>query len=62
MSKTVISDSSCLIGLSKIGKLEKEINNWLDNNNNIEIKHIKQNYAFDNNEDKFYSLVSIWYI
>ncbi|MBW1650310.1 MAG: hypothetical protein JRJ44_06480 [Deltaproteobacteria bacterium] len=42
-------------------KLETEINDWLDNNNNIEIKHIKQNYACDNKGDMFYSLLSTWY-
>jgi hypothetical protein len=41
-------------------KLEKEINQWLLENENIEVKHIKQDYAYDN-EQFFYALVSIWY-
>lgn len=41
-------------------KLEKEINQWLLDNKNIEVKHIKQDYAYDN-EQLFYTLVSIWY-
>jgi len=41
-------------------KLEKEINKWLLDNSNIEIAHVKQSYAYDN-EASFYALISIWY-
>jgi len=41
-------------------KLENEINRWLHDNKNIEVQHIKQDYAYDN-EQLFYTLVSIWY-
>jgi hypothetical protein len=40
--------------------LEREINKWLKDNPNIQIAHIKQNYAFDNDET-FYTLLSLWY-
>jgi hypothetical protein len=42
-------------------KLETEINNWLKNNSNIEIIHVKQSYAYDG-EQFFYALISIWYL
>jgi hypothetical protein len=41
-------------------KLENEINKWLLDNSNIEIAHVKQSYAYDN-EAFFYALISIWY-
>ena len=41
-------------------KLEKDINQWLVEKSNIEILHIKQNYAYDNKQF-FYTLISIWY-
>ena len=40
-------------------KLEKEINKWLQDNKKIEVKHIKQDYAYDN-EQLNYTLNSIW--
>jgi len=43
-----------------VPKLEKEINQWLLDNKDIEIIHIKQDYAYDNKEF-FYTLVSVWY-
>jgi len=41
-------------------KLEKELNKWLLDNSSIEIAHVKQSYAYDNQEF-FYTLISIWY-
>ncbi len=41
-------------------KLEKDINQWLHDNSNIEIAHVKQSYAYDNQE-VFCTLISIWY-
>ena len=41
-------------------KLEAEINNWLKNNSNVQISHVKQGYAYDA-KHAFYTLVSIWY-
>ncbi len=40
--------------------LEREINKWLAQNPKIQVSHIKQNYAYDN-EETFYTLLSIWY-
>ena len=41
-------------------ELEKELNKWLLDNSSIEIVHVKQSYAYDNQE-VFYTLISIWY-
>ena len=41
-------------------RLEKEINQWLNDNIERKILHIQQDYAYDNKE-AFYTLISIWY-
>jgi len=41
-------------------QLEAEINTWLKDNDNIEISHVGQSYAYDG-EGAFYTLMSIWY-
>jgi hypothetical protein len=41
-------------------RLENEINKWLLDNKNIQVKHIKQDYAYDN-EQSFCTLISLWY-
>ena len=41
-------------------ELEGEINTWLKDNGRIRIHHVCQNYAYDN-EQFFYTLISIWY-
>lgn len=41
-------------------KLENEINRWLHDNKTMEVQHIKQGYAYDNDQF-FHTLVSIWY-
>ena len=41
-------------------ELEDKINEWLLDNRDIEVEHIKQDYAYDN-EQYFYTIVSIWY-
>jgi hypothetical protein len=43
-----------------IPALEREINKWLTQNPGAVIHHIKQSYAFDN-EETFYTLLTIWY-
>ena len=40
--------------------MEAEINTWLKDNDNIEISHVGQSYAYDG-EGAFYTLMSIWY-
>ena len=42
-------------------KLEKEINQWLNENRNIKIDHVQQSYAYDG-QMHFYTLISVWYI
>ena len=43
-------------------KLEKEINQWLDENrNNIKVDHVQQSYAHDG-QVNFYTLISVWYV
>jgi hypothetical protein len=46
--------------LADAPKLEADINTWLKNNNNIEISHVKQSYAYYT-EHTSHILVSIWY-
>ncbi len=41
-------------------ELEDKINQWLLDNRDIEVEHIKQDYAYDN-EQYFHTIVSIWY-
>jgi hypothetical protein len=41
-----------------VTKLEAEVNQWLAENGNIEVKHVQQNYAY---YDQVRILVSIWY-
>ena len=44
-----------------VPKLEEEVNNWL-NHKPVNISHIKQNYAYDNKDDRYCTLISIWYV
>ena len=40
-------------------ELERDINAWLELNDNIEVLHVKQSYTSD--EQHMYALVSVWY-
>jgi len=40
-------------------KLEKKINEWLSENKHVDIKHITQGNAAD--EEVLYTSISIWY-
>ena len=42
-------------------ELEKEINEWLSKNSKIKISHIKQSYAYNNDELLFNTIISVWY-
>jgi hypothetical protein len=43
-------------------KLEEEINQWLNEKNvSLSHSHIKQNYVFDNKDNMFCALISVWY-
>ena len=42
-------------------KLEEEINEWL-RVKPVNIFHVKQNYAYASKGDRFYALISIWYV
>lgn len=41
-------------------KLESDINRWLAENGEIDVKHVQQSYACDG-QAHFYTLVSVWY-
>ena len=40
--------------------IEKEINDWLSNHDNINVSHIKQNYTYAS-DGQFHTMTSIWY-
>ncbi len=47
--------------MGEVPRLEKEINQWLDENrNNIQIDQVQQSYAHDG-QQHFYTLISVWY-
>jgi hypothetical protein len=43
-------------------KLEEEINRWLGEKNvSLSYSHIKQNYIYDNKDNRPCVLISVWY-
>jgi hypothetical protein len=44
-----------------VPKLEEEVNNWLSHNP-VEIYHVKQSFSFDDRDNRFSTLISIWYV
>jgi hypothetical protein len=44
-----------------VPKLEEEVNNWLSNNP-VEIYHVKQSFGFDDRDNRFSTLIAIWYV
>jgi hypothetical protein len=43
-----------------IPKLEKEVNQWLGENN-ISALHINQSFTFDSSDNQHSALISVWY-
>jgi hypothetical protein len=43
-----------------VPKLEEEVNNWLSHNP-VKISYVKQGFSFDDRDNRFSALISIWY-